>query len=99
MMGSSWALAYILWGIVVALVVALWVHEECKSPEQRKKEQEKQIREHEEYLQQERLEKQLRRSRAAKKGDLQSWIVLWFISWGFVAVVIISIMLLISTTM
>ena len=99
MMGSSWALAFILWGIVVSLVVALWVHEECKSPEQRKQEQHEQIRKHEEYLQQERLEKQLRRSRAAKKSDLQSWIILWFISWGFAAVVIIGIMLLISTTM
>ena len=99
MMGSSWALAYILWGIIIALVVVLWIHEECKSPEQRKKEQEEQIRKHEEYLQQERLKKQQRRSSTAKKSNLQSWIMLLFVSWGYAAVVIIGIMLLIATTM
>ena len=96
-MDPQWILVIVLWGGLIAVMIACLIPELKKTPEQRKREAEMARESWKKNREEEKRKRQEVQKNAPAKGCLQSTIEFGFLSMFLMIVVIACIMLLIAT--
>ena len=96
-MDTNWILAIVLWGGLIAVMIACLIPELKKTPEQRKAEAEKARESWKKNREEEKRKRQEAKDNAPAKGCLQSTLEFGFLSMFLMLAVIICIMLLIAS--